>query len=79
MHRPPACASRARPASLDKGYLAIRAVDHSGNIGPLRMSATTPVAAVAELGSGPFAALSVAALAIIAALVPRRRRRMRTR
>jgi hypothetical protein len=43
------------------------------------MSTTTPVAAVAELGSGPFAALSLAALAIIAALVPRRRRRMRTR
>jgi hypothetical protein len=67
------------PASLDKGYLAIRAVDHSGNIGPVRMSTTTPVAAVVELRSGPFAALSVAALAIIAALVPRRRRRMRTR
>jgi hypothetical protein len=37
------------------------------------------VAAVTELGSGPFAALSLAALAIIAVLAPGSRRKMRGR
>ncbi len=67
------------PAAQDRGHLAIRAVDAAGNIGPLPRTAAPaagPVAAVLPV-SGLGAALGVplAVCAVVAWLVPRRRRR----
>ena len=62
--------------SSNLGFLAIRAIDHAGNIGPLQV--TTPLAAsVAEFGAGPAIGLAAAAAVIAAVLVPRRRKRSR--
>jgi hypothetical protein len=66
------------PASQNQGYLAIRAVDHAGNIGPVRVAATVPVT-VAEFGAGPVAALGLTGMAALVALLPRRRRRRAAR
>ena len=64
------------PASSNQGFLAIRAIDHAGNIGPLEV--TTPLASsVAEFGVGPAIGLAAASAAVAAVLVPRRRRRNR--
>ncbi len=65
------------PASSNQGFLAIRAVDHAGNIGPLQV--TTPLAAsVAEFGFGPALGLGASVAAAVTALVvPRWRRRSR--
>ncbi len=64
------------PQSSNLGFLAIRAIDHAGNIGPLQV--TTPLAAsVAEFGAGPAIGLAAAAAVIAAVLVPRRRKRSR--
>jgi hypothetical protein len=62
------------PASANKGFLAIRAVDHAGNIGPVRVVAAAPVT-VAEFGAGPVAALGLTGFAGIGAALSRRRRR----
>jgi hypothetical protein len=59
---------------LNRGFLAIRAVDAAGNIGPLRLTAAAPSVSH-QLGFGPVLALPVALVGFAAALVPRRRRR----
>ena len=61
------------PASQNRGYLAIRAVDHAGNIGPIQM-ALAPAASVAEFGSAPVAAFGLVGLVGMLAMLPRRRR-----
>ncbi len=62
------------PASLDKGFLAIRAVDHAGNIGPIAVR-TTLMAQVHQSGFGAGAGLlPLAGMAVGAAVVSRRRR-----
>jgi hypothetical protein len=65
------------PSSWNQGFLAIRAVDAAGNIGPLPV--TTPLAAtVAEFGPVPAIGLAGAAVTILtAAIVPLRRKRRR--
>jgi hypothetical protein len=64
------------PRSMDKGYLAIRAVDHAGNIGPVQVRAA-PAPAAASLGLVPVAPVSLTGVAIVAWLAPRRRREWR--
>ncbi len=64
------------PASANLGYLAIRAVDHAGNIGPVQVA--PPLAAtVAEFAGGPAIGLGAALSVLTAALVVRRRSRSR--
>jgi hypothetical protein len=58
---------------MDRGYLAIRAVDHAGNIGPVQVRAA-PAAAAASLGMVPVAPVSLTGIAILTWLAPRRRR-----
>ncbi|HEY7926117.1 MAG TPA: hypothetical protein VIG86_01715 [Candidatus Dormibacteraeota bacterium] len=62
-------------AAQDRGYLAIRAVDHAGNVGPVRTSSAPAKAAAAAFGAGSPASLSVVAMALIAPLARRRNRR----
>jgi hypothetical protein len=64
------------PASSNQGYLAIRAVDHASNIGPV-MVATPVAASVAEFGAGPAIGVAAALSALTAAQVARRRKRSR--
>jgi hypothetical protein len=64
------------PSSSNQGFLAIRAVDAAGNIGPLPVVAA-PAANVAEFGTGPAIALASALALACAAIVPLRRRRSR--
>jgi hypothetical protein len=64
-------------AAQNKGFLALRAVDAAGNIGPLPLTATASggVAHVAQLGLVPASALPLVGVALLAAWVPVRRRR----
>ncbi|MHB8718580.1 MAG: S8 family serine peptidase [Candidatus Dormibacteria bacterium] len=61
------------PASSDQGYLAIRAVDAAGNIGPVAMS-IAPATSVAEFGFGPALAVGGVVAALLGVMAPRRRR-----
>ena len=61
------------PAASNQGYLAIRAIDHAGNIGPVQVAA--PVAAsVAEFGAGPAIGAASGLLTVAAFLAVRRRK-----
>jgi hypothetical protein len=64
------------PAAQNKGYLAIRAVDAAGNIGPVAVG-SAPAANVAEFGLGPILAVPLAAVAVVFVALPRRARRRR--
>jgi hypothetical protein len=64
------------PASENLGFVAIRAIDHAGNIGPLQVT-TTLAASVPEFGLGPAVGVPAALAVVAAALIPRRRRRSR--
>ncbi|MBJ7610114.1 MAG: hypothetical protein JF887_11890 [Candidatus Dormibacteraeota bacterium] len=65
-------------ASQNQGYLAIRAVDKAGNIGPVRMSAA-PSTVLFEFGAGPAAGAGLVSAALVVALLARRRRRVARR
>jgi hypothetical protein len=62
------------PAAQNLGFLAIRAVDAAGNIGPLPVIASAS-SRVPTLGFGPATALPLVLMALLAAVVPRRRKR----
>lgn len=62
------------PASQNLGFLAIRAVDHAGNIGPVQVAGAAPVT-VAEFGATPVGALGLTGLLGVGAALGRRRRR----
>ena len=62
------------PASADRGFLAVRAVNAAGNIGPLPLG-TQPAASTPEFGLGPASGLAGAVVALALVLAPRRRRR----
>jgi hypothetical protein len=62
--------------SQNLGFLAIRAVDHVGNIGPVQVAAP-PATSVAEFGSGPAIGVAAALSLLAAAMVARRRSRAR--
>ena len=64
------------PASLDKGFMAIRAVDHAGNIGPLPVTTTSAVR-VQQSGFGAGAGLLPLVGMAAAAIISRRRRTVR--
>ena len=64
------------PASWNQGFLAIRAIDHTGNIGPVQVAA--PLATtVAEFGAGPAIGMAGAVTVLTAAFAARRRKRSR--
>jgi hypothetical protein len=63
------------PASVNQGFLAVRAEDAAGNLGPILVAAG-PSSALPEFAAGPVAALLAASgIAVAAFMVPRRRRR----
>ena len=64
------------PASWNQGFLAIRAIDHAGNIGPLQV-APALATGVAEFATGPVIGAASGLLAVAASVAVRRRKSRR--